>query len=223
MTAPTQPEEVCEVILTLVNDGGTFGSATWALVGQVMTPTGISVAAKCEYHSNNAVAEYQGGDRGFNDGRERITNLLLEQGWEPLLSVGSGAGIILPRFQRRVGAERERLLKGGSAGILLRRRLQPKAGSYGQLKLDVLVDGVKVAKVAPTAVVRLDLAPGNHTVQFSHLRPFRDLYVVKVDPGAYTDVLCGWAPVGRFTIGFTLRGADGSLLWPSDRGKPFVE
>ena len=100
MAAPTEPPEVCEVILRQLSDGGMFGDAHWQLVAQVMYPTGIKVAASREYHSKNYLAEYQGEYKGFQQARQEITDELLRAGWTPTGSVPGGGAVTLPRFQR---------------------------------------------------------------------------------------------------------------------------
>jgi hypothetical protein len=103
LLAPEQPPEVCEVVLKQISRGGAmFGDPRWILVAQVMTPTGIKVAASREYKSKNYLAEYQGEYRQFQDARQDITNELLRDGWEPLASTPGPGAVTLPRFQRRV-------------------------------------------------------------------------------------------------------------------------
>jgi hypothetical protein len=42
-----------------------------------------------------------------------------------------------------------------------------------------------------------------------------------VEAGGYTDLSCGLTP-GLMTNKLMLRGSDGSLLSPADKGKPFM-
>ena len=235
MTAPAALMDYCEVVLRLKRDfigggqGFAFGSAHWILEAQVATSAGIDVVASCEYSSNNDLAEYQGEKRGFQQARQRITNELLRDGWEQLGSVGFGA-LLLPSFQRRTGvenehqsAERERLLlstKGTGSGGVIVRRLRQRVNATDWV-FNVFVDGLKVAKIATSDIVRLDLTPGAHMIKFSYRLNASDVFEVCSEPGEYTDLTCGFAQ-GRHGLKFTLRGADGSALSAGDMGEPFL-
>jgi hypothetical protein len=222
MAAPAPPVEVCEVVLRRIHGLGIIGGARWILEGQVMTPQGITVVASCQYSSDNELANFQGSKREFHKARETITNQLLRAGWEPLASLSGGDAMSLPRFQRRAGVERERLLQGtqgtGSGGVIVTRIYQRTGAN---LTYDVLVDGVKVTKLRPGTTARLDLPPGNHTIQFTCMLAKSDVFEVRAEAGGYTDLSCGLTP-GLMTNKFMLRGSDGSSLSPADKGKPFM-
>ena len=106
IAAPAAPPDVCEVVLRRISGLGIFGGARWILEGQVMTRSGITVVASCEYSSDNELANYQGSKREFHKARASITNQLLRAGWEPLPSISGGDAISLPRFQRRSGVDK---------------------------------------------------------------------------------------------------------------------
>ena len=235
MAGPAAPMDYCEVVLRLRRDfigggqGFAFGSAHWILEAQVATPAGIDVVASCEYSSNNDLAEYQGEMRGFQQARQRITNELLRDGWEQLGSVGFGA-LLPPSFQRRAGvekehqsAERERLLQlseGTGLGGVVVSRLRQRVNAAGWV-FNVFVDGVKVAKIATSDIVRLDLTSGSHIIKFSYRLNASDMFEVSAEPGTYRDLTCGFAP-GQRGLKFTLRGADGTQLSKGDIGQPFL-
>lgn len=128
IASPAAPPEVCEVALRLKRDfiggslGFAIGSAHWILAAQQMTPAGVVVVASCEFSSNNDIAAYQGSTRGFQQASRKLTDTMLRQGWEPLLSNLGGADIVLPRFQRRASA-RGRPLQSASG------RAGPVAGT----------------------------------------------------------------------------------------------
>ena len=120
LAAFASPPEVCEVVLRRISEGGVFSDPLWVLEGQVMTAKGITVAASVRYKSKNALAEYQGEYRAFQEARQELTGQLLRQGWEPLSSTSAGAAISLPRFRRRPGSGSASAGENGTGFILTR-------------------------------------------------------------------------------------------------------
>jgi len=229
-----EPTEVCEVILRLVNDGnwGVSG-ARWALDAQAMTPEGIKIIESLPYRSGNAMPERQSADPNFTKARQEISRRLLSAGWEALPSLGAGAGLVLPRFQRREAYETDRLMQGtqgtGLGGVILRRVFQTKEGNFGvgiaESGWDVQVDGAKFTKIGRGDTTRLDLSPGNHSIRVRcrwGLDVFKSgLVEAGTEPGVYADLTCGLTKGFLHQVRITLRGTDGSQLAAGDSGKPF--
>ncbi len=219
MAAPTAPMEVCEVALKRIHGLGLVGGARWLLEAQVMSPQGIQIVGRREYSSDNELANFQGSKKQFHRAKEAITEDLLHAGWEPIDSVSGGSGMSLPRFQRRVGYDRDRLLSTSdpsACGATIR-----KSGRRIRDTWNVYVDGVGCAKLKMTSLERIDVPPGRHQIQLSFAFLKSELYDVDVQPGIYVDLVCGLTP-GLLTNKLVLRRADGGRLSASDNGKPFM-
>ena len=232
-----EPVEVCEVTLRLIT-GGVL-RAQWALEAHAMTPDGVRLITSCDYHSDNAVADYQGEAAGFQEARARITSQLLRAGWEPTGSVGVGGSITLPQFQRRAGVlakleltAKERVLRAtegtGLGGVAIRRLHQ--MGLTVEATFNVVVDRVNKERLGPGAIVRLDLTPGAHTIFCQYKLTSTGIVELTSDAASYKELVFGYVPsghnwyAGKGKMGVTpvLRDSAGQPLSPTDKGKPFI-
>jgi hypothetical protein len=86
---------------------------------------------------------------------------------------------------------------------------------------NVFVDGVVLARLASGSVVRIDLKPGIHKVQFKYRLNSSAVFEVNAEGGVYTNMTCGFAP-GRRGLKLTMRSPDNTPLSPADDGESFV-
>ena len=85
----------------------------------------------------------------------------------------------------------------------------------------VFVDGIRRSKIHGSETIRLDLAPGQHTIQVCWALFKSDVLALDVRNGHYEGLICGEV-TGSFGLGrLVIRSSNGDPLSLSDVGKPF--
>jgi len=218
--AAPPPVDICEVAARPIHD---VFQSNWAVEARAMTPEGVRIVGVRKYRSRDQWSKSQGPsfqakEPGFQVALRELTSDLLQQGWEPMAG-GGVSDMGLPRFQRRRGLERERLMEGPGAGGFVITRVTQRFGST--MTLTVKLDGVDAAKLGPGATIRLDMPAGRHRIQLANQLMHSDIFSVDAHEGLYPDLLCGMTP-GTMLIGkWMIRAADGGVLSQADKGKPW--